>query len=123
MNALAFDTRLTGTKLRAIFSSDIGHWDVPEMQEVLPEAWELVEKGLLDEAAFRDFVFATPARLWNATQRKGLTLVPLVLYFNHRGMAKIKIGVAKGKKLHDKRETAAKRDWSRQKSRLMKDHG
>ena len=60
---------------------------------------------------------------WNATQRKGMTLVPLVLYFNHRGMAKIKIGVAKGKKLHDKRETAAKRDWSRQKSRLMKDHG
>lgn len=60
---------------------------------------------------------------WNATQRKGMTLVPLVLYFNHRGMAKIKIGVAKGKKLHDKRETAAKRDWSRQKSRLMKEHG
>ena len=61
--------------------------------------------------------------LWNATQRKGMTLVPLVMYFNHRGMAKIKLGVAKGKKLHDKRETAAKRDWSRQKSRLMKDHG
>ena len=60
---------------------------------------------------------------WNATQRKGMTLVPLELYFNHRGMAKIKVGVAKGKKLHDKRETAAQRDWSRQKSRLMKDHG
>ena len=63
------------------------------------------------------------ARLWADTQRKGLTLVPLVMYFNHRGMAKIKIGVAKGKKLHDKRETAAKRDWSRQKQRLLKDHG
>ncbi len=63
------------------------------------------------------------ADFWNETQRKGMTLVPLVLYFNHRGRAKIKIGVAKGKKLHDKRETAAKRDWSRQKSRLMKDHG
>ncbi|WP_296764433.1 SsrA-binding protein SmpB [Sediminimonas sp.] len=63
------------------------------------------------------------ARLWNATQRKGLTLVPLVLYFNHRGIAKIKIGVAKGKKTHDKRETAAKRDWNRQKQRLLKDHG
>lgn len=63
------------------------------------------------------------ANFWNATQRKGMTLVPLVLYFNHRGMAKIKIGVAKGKKLHDKRETAAKRDWSRQKSRLLKEHG
>jgi len=61
--------------------------------------------------------------LWNATQRKGMTLVPLVLYFNHRGMAKIKIGVAKGKKTQDKRATEAKRDWQRQKARLMKDHG
>jgi SsrA-binding protein len=63
------------------------------------------------------------ADLWNATQRKGMTLVPLVMYFNHRGMAKLKIGVAKGKKNHDKRETSAKRDWSRQKVRLLKDHG
>ena len=63
------------------------------------------------------------ARMWNATQRKGMTLVPLVLYFNHRGLAKIKIGIAKGKKKHDKRETEAKRDWSRQKQRLLKDHG
>ena len=62
------------------------------------------------------------ARLWNATQRKGMTLVPLVIYFNHRGIAKVKIGIAKGKKLHDKRETAAKRDWSRQKQRLLKEH-
>jgi len=63
------------------------------------------------------------ADLWSATQRKGMTLVPLVMYFNHRGMAKVKIGIAKGKQNHDKRETAAKRDWSRQKSRLLKDHG
>lgn len=63
------------------------------------------------------------ATLWNATQRKGMTLVPLVLYFNHRGMAKIKIGIAKGKKLADKRETSAKRDWQRQKQRLLKEHG
>ncbi|MGV6804648.1 MAG: SsrA-binding protein SmpB [Ruegeria sp.] len=62
------------------------------------------------------------SNLWNATQRKGMTLVPLVLYFNHKGRAKIKLGIAKGKKLHDKRETQAKRDWSRQKQRLMKDH-
>ena len=62
------------------------------------------------------------ARLWNDTQRKGMTLVPLVLYFNHRGLAKLKIGIAKGKKNHDKRETQAKRDWSRQKQRLLKDH-
>jgi len=62
-------------------------------------------------------------RLWSETQRKGMTLVPLVLYFNHRGMAKLKIGIAKGKKTHDKRQTEAKRDWNRQKQRLLRDHG
>jgi SsrA-binding protein len=61
------------------------------------------------------------SKLWNATQRKGMTLVPLVMYFNHKGLAKLKIGIAKGKKNHDKRETSAKRDWSRQKARLMKE--
>ena len=63
------------------------------------------------------------SRLWSETQRKGMTLVPLVLYFNHRGLAKLKIGIAKGKKNHDKRATEAKRDWNRQKQRLLKDHG
>ncbi|MGR3796115.1 SsrA-binding protein SmpB [Vannielia sp. SX4] len=63
------------------------------------------------------------ARLWNDTQRKGMTLVPLVLYFNHRGIAKMKIGIAKGKKNADKRDTAAKRDWNRQKQRLLKQGG
>lgn len=63
------------------------------------------------------------ARLWSDTQRKGMTLVPLVLYFNHRGIAKLKIGIAKGKKTQDKRATEAKRDWNRQKQRLLKDHG
>lgn len=63
------------------------------------------------------------SRLWNATQRKGMTLVPLVMYFNHKGRAKIKLGLGKGKKAHDKRDTEAKRDWSRQKQRLLKDNG
>ncbi len=63
------------------------------------------------------------ARLWKATQREGMTLVPLVLYFNHRGIAKIKIGIAKGKKAHDKRAAEAKRDWGRQKQRLLRDNG
>ncbi|MEL7257184.1 MAG: SsrA-binding protein SmpB [Pseudomonadota bacterium] len=62
------------------------------------------------------------SRLWNETQRKGMTLVPLVLYFNDRGIAKMKIGVAKGKKNFDKRATDAKRDWNRQKQRLLR-HG
>lgn len=62
------------------------------------------------------------ARLWNETQRKGMTLVPMVMYFNHRGIVKIKIGIAKGKKTQDKRATEAKRDWQRQKARLLR-HG
>ncbi len=62
------------------------------------------------------------SRLWNETQRKGMTLVPLVLYFNDRGIAKMKIGIAKGKKNYDKRATDAKRDWGRQKQRLLR-HG
>lgn len=60
------------------------------------------------------------AKLWSATQRDGMTLVPMVLYFNHKGLAKIKIGIAKGKKSADKRETEAKRDWQRQKARLLR---
>lgn len=62
------------------------------------------------------------ARLWAATQREGLTLVPLVMYFNHRGLVKLKIGIAKGKKTQDKRATEAKRDWQRQKARLLRQH-
>jgi hypothetical protein len=53
-----------GAKLNAMFSSDLGHWDVPDMTGILPEAFELVERGLLDEEAFRDFVFVNPARFY-----------------------------------------------------------
>ncbi len=60
------------------------------------------------------------SRLWQATGREGMTLVPLVMYFNHRGVVKLKLGVAKGKKVADKRATEAKRDWNRQKQRLLK---
>ena len=60
------------------------------------------------------------SRLWNATAREGMTIVPLKMYFNDRGMVKIKLGIAKGKKNADKRETSAKRDWDRQKARLLK---
>lgn len=63
------------------------------------------------------------SKMWNATQREGMTLVPIVMYFNHKGLVKLKIGIAKGKKDHDKRETSAKRDWNRQKARLMKQNG
>ena len=62
------------------------------------------------------------ARMWNATKREGMTLVPLVMYFNDRGLVKLKIAIAKGKKNHDKRASDAKRDWSRQKQRILKNH-
>ncbi len=62
-------------------------------------------------------------RLTGAIQREGMTLVPLRLYFNARGIAKVQLGLAKGKKLHDKRETEKKRDWERQKGRLMREKG
>ena len=60
------------------------------------------------------------SRLWQAIGREGMTLVPLVMYFNHRGIVKLKLGIAKGKKSHDKRATEAKRDWGREKQRLLK---
>ena len=58
-----------------------------------------------------------------AVERQGMTMVPLELYFNKRGRAKLRLALATGKKLHDKRETEAKRDWQRQKARLMRDKG
>jgi SsrA-binding protein len=62
-------------------------------------------------------------RLMGAVQREGLTIIPTKLYWNDKGMAKLEIGLAKGKKLHDKRETAAQRDWQRDKARLMREKG
>jgi SsrA-binding protein len=60
------------------------------------------------------------AKLSQGVQREGMTIVPLKLYFNAQGRAKIEIALAKGKQLHDKRETEKKRDWDREKGRLLK---
>jgi len=62
-------------------------------------------------------------RLIGAVQREGRTIVPTKLYWNDKGLAKLEIALAKGKKLHDKRETAAERDWARDKARLLRDKG
>ena len=62
-------------------------------------------------------------RLTNAISRSGVTVVPLKLYFNERGIAKCLLGIAKGKKQHDKRTTAKDRDWKRDQARLMRDRG
>jgi len=63
------------------------------------------------------------ARLGMAVQRDGMTLVPLKIYFNDKGIAKLQLALAKGKKLHDKRQTQKERDWNRDKSRLLRDRG
>ena len=62
-------------------------------------------------------------RLAGAVEREGMTIVPLRLYFNERGRAKIAIALGKGKKLHDKRESEKKRDWGREKGRLLRARG
>ncbi|WP_173931255.1 SsrA-binding protein SmpB [Chelativorans sp. Marseille-P2723] len=63
------------------------------------------------------------ARLAQSVEREGNTMVPLRLYFNERGMAKLHLALARGKKMHDKRETMKQRDWAREKARLLKERG
>jgi SsrA-binding protein len=62
-------------------------------------------------------------RLVGAVQRQGMTIVPLKVYFNDRGRAKVEIALAQGKKIHDKRESEKARDWQREKGRLLRDKG
>jgi SsrA-binding protein len=63
------------------------------------------------------------SKLAQGVEREGMTVVPLRLYFNARGRAKIEIALAKGKQMHDKRQTEKKRDWAREKGRLMRERG
>jgi SsrA-binding protein len=63
------------------------------------------------------------AKLGQSVEREGMTMVPLKIYFNDQGRAKLLLAVAKGKKLHDKRETEKNRDWAREKGRLLKERG
>ncbi len=62
-------------------------------------------------------------KLIGAVEREGMTIVPLKLFFNAKGRAKLEIALARGKKLHDKRETEKKRDWSRERGRLLREKG
>lgn len=62
-------------------------------------------------------------RLLGAIRREGVTIVPLSIYFNERGRAKVELGLAKGKKMADKRQTSKDRDWQRDKSRIMRARG
>ena len=63
------------------------------------------------------------AKLHGAVTRQGLTLVPLSIYFNSRGKAKVELALARGKKVHDKRDTVKERDWKREQARLMRSRG
>lgn len=62
-------------------------------------------------------------KMHGAVAREGMTLVPLMIYFNSKGRAKVELALAKGKKAHDKRETIKARDWKREQGRLMRDRG
>lgn len=62
-------------------------------------------------------------RLIGAVQREGMALIPMRLYFNRRGIAKLELALGKGKKVHDKRQTEKKRDWERERARLMRERG
>jgi SsrA-binding protein len=63
------------------------------------------------------------AKLAQGVERQGMTVVPLKIFFNEKGRAKIELALARGKKLYDKRETDKKRDWGREKARLLRDKG
>ena len=63
------------------------------------------------------------AKMHGAVAREGMTLVPLSIYFNGKGKAKVELALSKGKKAHDKRETIKERDWKREQSRLLRQHG
>lgn len=62
-------------------------------------------------------------QLLGAVRREGVTLVPLSIYFNERGIAKVELGIARGKRKHDKRESEKERDWQREKARVMREKG
>ncbi len=63
------------------------------------------------------------ARLFGAVARQGMTLVPLSIYFNSRGRAKVELALARGRKLHDKREHEKEKDWKKEQGRLLRQHG
>jgi SsrA-binding protein len=62
-------------------------------------------------------------KLIGAVQREGRTIIPIKLYWNDKGIAKLEVALAKGKKAHDKREAVAERDWQRDKARLLRERG
>jgi SsrA-binding protein len=123
---------LTGTEVKSLRE---GHANIAESYatEKNGEIW-LINSYIAEYAAGRDNHEPRRARklllhkreiekLTGGIQRQGMTMVPLALYFNARGIAKLRLGLARGKKLHDKRETTKQRDWAREKARLLRSKG
>ena len=79
------------------------------------------------DAIRQDTWVYVPRTFWRpwmaAIKREGMTLVPLMVYFNSKGRAKVELALAKGKKAHDKRDSIKERDWKREQGRLMRDRG
>ena len=125
---------LTGTEVKSLRK---GHSNIAESYaSVEPEGLMLLNAYIPEYQLAGPFYQHAPRRprkllmhkreihkLRIATEREGMTIVPLELYFNEKGRCKLKLGIAQGKKLHDKRETSKKRDWNREKARIMRDKG
>jgi len=124
---------LTGTEVKSLRE---GHANIQESYAAAKEGELWLFNSYIAEYAAGSMENHTPRRprklllkrreiekLAIAVQREGMTLAPLALYFNDRGIAKIQIGVARGKKQYDKRQTEKSRDWDRQKARLMREKG
>ncbi|MGF1454259.1 MAG: SsrA-binding protein SmpB [Alphaproteobacteria bacterium] len=132
-NTIEAGIMLTGTEVKALRTG----------QANIAESYATVENGelMLINAYIPEYSFGNrqnheprrPRKLllhrreinkWGGeVNRGGMTIVPLRLYFNHAGKAKLELGLAKGKKAHDKRQSEKERDWNREKQRLLKDHG
>ena len=122
---------LTGTEVKSL---RLGHANIAESYAASEKGGIVLINSYIPEYKMAGPFFQhTPRRprplllkareivkLASAVDREGMTLIPLEIYFNARGRAKLKLGLAKGKKLHDRRADAAKRDWQRDKARLMR---
>ena len=102
---------LTGSEVKALRAG----------QASIKEAYAREQDGeiWLINAHFSEYAPAARGQI----QREGIALVPLKIYFNDRGIAKCELGIARGKKKADKRETEKRRDWEREKARLLRDKG
>ncbi|MFL2770432.1 MAG: SsrA-binding protein SmpB [Rhodospirillaceae bacterium] len=124
---------LTGTEVKSL---RLGHGNIQEAYAVSEEgAFYLINAYIPEYEGAKHFTHEPKRkrklllhrrefeRLDAEVARKGMTLIPLSLYFNDRGLAKLKLGLAKGKANVDRRETIKERDWNRQKARVLRDKG